>query len=622
MSFMYDDEEEIKKKRRKLIITIAIIIIVIILLLIFLLSYGKGGKKKVEVKNPTCELEVITGTIGADGVYNSAVVVGIKNEPQSDNQVQIIEKKVGVAEKETNKETFTINKKGIFKVYGYVKDANGNKGTCSIEIEVNPSKPTCELEVKSGTLGTNEWYKSDVVVRFKSKESNSETATIIKYYIEKKVSELESDEVIRAEQPTGNIDEYTVKDNLTTQLFGYVIDSNGNEGTCSITVKKDTDLPTCKLKAINGTMNSSGLYTTDVTVGFETTTDQTSDIAEKGVGLSKNYKEETVAVTAPGSTVVYGYVKDNAGNEGTCRITINRPTPTTTTPTPTPTPTVSHPSCTLKIAGTLSGDHYNGATTVLFNTKNTTNGAKITSAGIGNTAQLNSNDSIKISTSGTHTIYGMVKDSYGNTATCSVTLKVTMEDNTLAKKVSVGDLVDYNAGTWENTVVIDEDEPKNGQFYGYTKGKNRKTGVVCTSGDTARSGWIVLSVSNGKVTLVHAGIPECYYHGLNADSTAAVEKINSRAATYNDHNYAESVRIFNKTDADAMSKSARNIDAYYYLATKNNAGTLWAVRNNNYNLGGDLAARSGNYGGIRPVVTLKANVKTTGRGNNGWVLSW
>jgi len=620
---MYDNEEEIKRKRRNLIIIIAVIVIFIILLLLFLLTYGKGNKKPTENKKPTCELKVVSGTIGADGIYNSEVVVGIEATPISEN-IQIVEKKVGTSENPRNKETYTITKKGKIKVYGYIKDANGNTGICEKEIEVNPSKPTCELEVISGTLGNNEWYTSDIVVGFKSKETNSETATISKFYIEKKTSEIDTDKVVRGEVPATNIEKYTITDNLTTQLFGYVIDSNGNEGTCSITVKKDTDLPTCELKVEKGTLNSSGLYTSEVIVGFNTASDPTSDIAEKGIGTSKNYKEEIAVVSAPGNTVMYGYVKDNAGNEGTCNLTIKRPTSSGGGEKP-PVKT-SNPTCSLRVVGKLSGSTYIGETTVTFNTKATTNNAYITSVGMGTTPQINGKESIVLTTEGTHTIHGMVKDSYGNTSTCSITVAVKkekVEDKTLANKVAVGDFVNYNAGTWPTNEDKSTINKTDGQFSGYKAGTNRKTGVTCASGDVAQSGWKVLSVSNGKVTLIHAGIPECYYYGLDSDASSAIKKITERAAVYKDKNFAESASMLTYAQANSMTKEQRNIGAYYYLAgEKKDNKTLWAVGNNNGNRGGELMGRSGWAQGIRPTVTLKTGVKTTGKGANGWELSW
>ena len=237
---MYDNEDEIKKKRRKLFIIIAVIVLIIIILLIFLLTRG-GNKKPVnENKELKCELEVKSGTLGENGVYTSAVEIGFKSITAVSKDIEITKNTVGVNDNSRNKETFTVTKQGTYTVYGYIQDAAGNKGTCSIEVKVDPSKPTCELEVKKGTLGNNDWYTTDVEVGFKSMETNSETAKIEKFYLEKEVK-LENDEVVRAETPTDNIDKLIIKDNQTTVINGYVIDSNGTEGSCTIVIKKDSE---------------------------------------------------------------------------------------------------------------------------------------------------------------------------------------------------------------------------------------------------------------------------------------------------------------------------------------------------------------------------------------------
>ena len=611
---MYDNEDEIRRKRRILIITIGGLVILIIALILFLLT--RGSKKTTPPINttPTCELEVKSGTLGENNVYVSSVVIVFKTVTPISENIPIAKKTVGISDNSRNKETYTITKAGKTKVYGYVRDANGNTGTCEIEVEVNPTEPTCELEIKSGTLGENDWYKSDVVIGFKSMDSNSETAEIEKFYIEKETTELESDEIIKSEMPSENIETYTVKENQITTLNGYVIDSNGNEGTCSITVKKDSDLPTCKLKVISGTQNSSGIYTSNVIVGMDTQSDMTSDIDSFGVGTSENYTQETFSVTANGTTVVYGYVKDKAGNKGTCSMSITRPTPTPDPdpePEPTPDP-ISYPSCTLEVVGSSSGGTYIGTTTIRFKTKSSTNGATITSYGLGTSQQLNGKDSYVISTSGTHTIYGMVKDSYGKTATCGpVSVNVKMP-TLLSQSVKIGDYVAYDAGTWSTTAAV---PTTNGNFGGYTSGSSKNSSVKCRNEDTTTaSGWKVLSISGNTVTIIHAGIPECYYHAAT-NATTAVSTLNNRARTTYMNSFASDARMLSYNDYNSNT-SIQNIGSHYYIATAKDSTTLYYV-----SYTGRLSGGSARANGVRPVVVLKSNVKTTGKNSNGaWIL--
>lgn len=611
---MYDNEDEIKKKRRKLFIIIAVIVLIIIILLIFLLTRG-GNKKPVnENKELKCELEVKSGTLGENGVYTSAVEIGFKSITAVSKDIEITKNTVGVNDNSRNKETFTVTKQGTYTVYGYIQDAAGNKGTCSIEVKVDPSKPTCELEVKKGTLGNNDWYTTDVEVGFKSMETNSETAKIEKFYLEKEVK-LENDEVVRAETPTDNIDKLIIKDNQTTVINGYVIDSNGTEGSCTIVIKKDSEKPTCKLKVISGTKNNKGQYTDTAVVGLETAKDNTSDIAEKGVGVSKNYKEQTYAVTKSGTTTVYGYVKDKAGNEGTCSIAITKPTPVSP-----PKPVVSNPTCTINVtSGTLSNGQYTSNVTVSLS-YSSTNNAKITKYGIGTKQELNGKNSYTVSSNGTVKLIGYVQDSNGKTATCTKTITVKKTEYALlSSQVKVGDYVAYNAGAWDSTVKI---PTESGKFGGYTAGTNRMTGVTCgLSGEKARSGWQVMSVSNGKVVLIHSGTPECFYYNKATNSSTALAKISERAAIYKNATYAESARIFTYSEAKTMKEESLITGTYYYLAGEaKGTDTLWAVRSAYYQ-GRTLTGRSNYAQGIRPVVVLKSNVRTTGKTESGWVLT-
>ena len=619
---MYDDEDEIKRKRRKLLITIGIALFLIIIVIIFLFVKSNGKKNIVEPKELNCKLVVKSGTANENGIYESEVLIEFDDKEMEKNEIS----NYGISNRQTpvyNKQLeYKISSNGKYKIYGYLEDANGNTGTCEIEIEVSLTKPSCELEVVSGTMGENDWYVSDVVVGFKNKNSNSETATIEKYYIEKKVSDLDSEEIIKGETPNENIEKYTIKDNQTTQLYGYVIDSNGSEGTCDITIKKDTDIPTCSLSVISGTSNSSGIYTSEVTVGFNTKKDETSEVVAFGVGTSENYSDETFVVTASGTTKVYGYVKDSAGNKGTCSIEIKRPTPTPDPPdNPTPTPDPpdnptpkpeSYPSCTLEIIGSLNGNTYLGNTTVRFKSKGSTNGASITSYGIGTSAQLNGQDSYTITTTGNFNIYGMVKDSNGKTATCGpVNLNVQIP-TLLSSNVKIGDYVAYDAGTWNSNAAI---PTANKTFGGYQSGNSKNSSVKCRNEDTSTaSGWRVLSVSGNTVTIIHAGISECYYHAATS-ADEAISTLNNRAKTTYMNSFAADARMMTLNDYN-ISTTFQNIGSHYYMATRKDNTTLYYV-----SYTGRLSGGSARANGVRPVVVLKSNVTTTGKNSNGaWIL--
>ena len=112
---------------------------------------------------------------------------------------------------------------------------------------------------------------------------------------------------------------------------------------------------------------------------------------------------------------VYGYIKDYAGNTAVCDITINRNAEHKD----------SNPSCTLEIAeGTLGANGwYLGNVNVRFASKTTTNGATITGFGIGFGETYAGNNTYLVTKDGTSTLYGYVKDSNDNKATCSIVVK-------------------------------------------------------------------------------------------------------------------------------------------------------------------------------------------------------
>ncbi len=137
----------------------------------------------------------------------------------------------------------------------------------------------------------------------------------------------------------------------------------------------------------------------------------------------------------------------------------------------------------------------------------------------------------------------------------------------------------------------------------------------------AGKGWRILSVnkSTNTVTIVHAGSPENYSHGMNA--SASVTALNNLAQKYKDDTYADNAHAMTKSEVDAIAQSSdlRNIGSYYWLASPYGSD-LWNVTST----GLVDYGRNSSYG-VRPVVVLKSNIKTTGKvkdavGNDAWNL--
>lgn len=304
--------------------------------------------------------------------------------------------------------------------------------------EVKPpvvTGPSCVLYVSSGTSGANSWYTSNVIVKFKSKTTTTKGATITSYGI-----------------GTGGVnynknDSFTVTKDGTTRVYGYVKDSTGKTATCSVVVKKDTVKPSCTLSILSGTKGSDGSYVSDVVVGFGSKTDATSGVNAFGLTNSSKvtYNNQTkYTITTNGTHKIYGYIKDNAGNTAVCNISVKRNAKIID----------STPSCILKVAsGTLgTNGWYVGNVTVAFDKKSSTNGATISSFGLGTTETYGGNTTYVVNKDGTTTVYGYVKDSNGHTATCSTVIKRDATKPTCSLKVISGT---FNSnGYYTSNVVI------------------------------------------------------------------------------------------------------------------------------------------------------------------------
>ncbi len=607
---MYDNEEEIKRKRRMLIYIGVGLAALIIIIIIVLLSGSSKKKPKEPVEKLTCELEVIRGTLGPDNIYNTEVEIGFKKiSPEKD----ITKKTVGEKPLPRNTSTYVINAEGTFKVNGYVQNVLGETATCEIQVSVKPTKPTCELEVKKGTLGAEEWYKTEVEIGFKSANTNNPNTKIAKFFIKEYVEGEEPKE----NQLSPNNEIFTLKEDKEAQIVGYIQDTNGSEGVCGIKVKKDSTPPTCKLKVESGTKNAAGEYTDNPVIIIEEANDAKSGFLKSGIGIEKNYEAEKYTVTKEGTTVVRGYVIDKAGNEGTCSLEVKKYVKQVTPPVQ----PGSNPSCTLAVSGTkLADGSYLGKATVTISAT-TTNGATVTAKGVGLDGSYNNQTTYIVSTGGTHTVRGVVKDSYNHTGNCSVQVKVTT-GALLSQKVKVGDKVAYDAGQWTTSAAI---PTAHGQSGGYIKGTSKNNSVSCfyQDLDSPKNGWVVLAVNSGVVYLVHAGTPECYYHGYGSSAVNSINILNTRSNVYINPTYASSATILKCNDNlmqcsdGTTTNELHKTRTHYYLASTKSEKVLWGVT-----ASGRVTGMSGRAQGIRPIVAMKANIMTTGAKNSAgaWIL--
>lgn len=184
-------------------------------------------------------------------------------------------------------------------------------------VNIDSVAPTCILTL-TGTMGDNDWYKSNVNVNFGKNNGNlkDNLSGIADYGIN-----------ITGEDEFGKINSQiqTVDtDNIT--YYGYVKDKAGNIGKCNISFKKDATKPTCTMTE-SGTKGNNNWYRSNVT--FKVVNDDNlSGVAEYGMN-NKNtvrYDKATQMILSADtkSITYYGFVKDNAGNTNTCSRTVKR----------------------------------------------------------------------------------------------------------------------------------------------------------------------------------------------------------------------------------------------------------------------------------------------------------
>jgi len=219
---------------------------------------------------------------------------------------------------------------------------------------------------------------------------------------------------------------------------------------------------------------------------------------------------------------------------------------------------------------------------------------------------------------GTHTL-SCTATSGANKVSSAISVSITVSKAYLVDVVNVGDFVNYNAGTWTSTAGI---PTSNGSFGGYASGTNKSTGVACYgTSKGSYNGWRVLSKSgsgaSGTVTLVHAGTPECYYHGETSTSTA-ISKLNSRASSqYVNTTYATSAHSFNCSDFQTATGTSCTAGrkptgdlpgTSYWLTTQEEDVWLYYIEG----LKGAVDSNCDADYGLRPVVVLKAGLSRSG----------
>ena len=240
------------------------------------------------------------------------------------------------------------------------------------------------------------------------------------------------------------------------------------------------------------------------------------------------------------------------------------------------------------------------------------------------------------------------------------------EETPIEETIEVGDFVNYDAGTWNQstdtskiqssggTVTWSSSLPTSqGQFGGFTNGQSRNSNSTprSTSYPPDYSGWRVWDIdeSTGEITLISAGHPETYYH-VSGQSSASTNILRNRDCSMYENEYAKSgsahiltgqeaaewynkqfgtnyeiidnggssSTFYNKTFTTAEPISVLENGSYYWLASPYNPYGLYYV-----NPGGRFVNGSNDYAfGVRVLVSLTSDVQVKEGTATGGVTTW
>ncbi|MEM2900001.1 MAG: DNRLRE domain-containing protein, partial [Thermoplasmata archaeon] len=363
---------------------------------------------KRDTAQPICSASIISGTMGTNGWYVSDVTLRITASDATSGVDTIYygEEFEPPNSYQGTTYDYIINTNGNHRIAYWATDKAGYQclEQC-IDIKIDKTIPTCTATVTSGTLGTNGWYVSNVVLNISGTDTYSGIKGI--YY---------------GTTPTpsnfyaGSSYNYAVNTDGTFTIYYRVIDNAGNNGTVnSIVIKRDATLPTVSSSIVSGTHPPCSSWSiTDVTLRI-TGSDATSGVNSIWYGstspptISYIGSSYDYTITAEGVHNIYYRARDNAGNNGSIGVTsisIDKTAPTSTA-------TV--------ISGTLGNNGWYVSNPVVRITGSDL-GSGVRALYIGTTtppinSYMGTTCDYTFSTDGTYTLYYRALDNAGNNGT-------------------------------------------------------------------------------------------------------------------------------------------------------------------------------------------------------------
>ena len=284
------------------------------------------------------------------------------------------------------------------KVNWDVSDNIGNTRACqyNLAVHVDRTNPTCSIEAfGKKNSNTNKWFIDDVSLYLSVAD---EISGVSEYGI-----------------TTSPNAEYNGKNQalLTTdttdagiKYYGYVKDKAGNVGTCSITVYRLKEQPTCELSVDKNPDGDNGWYRSNATVKLSSSSKY---VTAKSLN---NTNRDSFTVSSDTSGVkVSGTVTNVAGSVSSCKNTIIIKKDT------------EAPKCTINASGNSNNGWYISDVAMSISPTDSLSG--VASYGINANNRTYNNvqkTNLTWDTDGI-TYYGIVKDNAGNEGTCEATVK-------------------------------------------------------------------------------------------------------------------------------------------------------------------------------------------------------
>ena len=193
----------------------------------------KSYNIKVDKTAPTVGTIKINGTLGLNDWYTSDVTFNVNNGSDITS---------GHRSTTSNITSITSDTKGT-KVVVTTIDNAGNRATKEYTIKVDKTAPIPGTIKINGTLGENDWYRSDVTITVNNG----------------------SDAISGHKSTTINPNITSITSNTNgTKVVVTTIDNAGNKATREYTIKVNKDKPTGGTLVVDGTLGNNGWYVSNV----------------------------------------------------------------------------------------------------------------------------------------------------------------------------------------------------------------------------------------------------------------------------------------------------------------------------------------------------------------------